>query len=57
MTTNDGTPIRATNDPWKAPMAVVQASAITMHSHPGRSGPNGVGCWSSAAIMPAMPLT
>ena len=29
MTTNDGTPISATNEPWNAPMIVVQASAIS----------------------------
>ena len=57
VTTNDGTPIRATNEPWNAPMIVVQASAIAMHSQPGRPGPAGAGFASSAAIMPATPLT
>ena len=57
VTTNDGTRIRATIEPWNRPIAVVHASAITMQSQPGRPGPSGVGCWSSAAIIPPTPLT
>jgi hypothetical protein len=55
VTTNDGTPISATIEPWKAPIAVVTRSAIRMQTRPGRCAP--VGSWSSATTTPAIPLT
>ncbi len=57
VTTNDGTPIRATNDPWSAPIAVVARIARAMQMYHARSGPRGSDSWSLATTTPAMPLT
>ena len=42
VTTNDGTPISATNDPWSAPIAVVARIAAAMQTHHVRSEPVGI---------------
>ena len=39
VTTNDGTPMSATNEPWNAPISAATPSARTIGQIPGRSWP------------------
>ena len=55
VTTNDGTPIRATIEPWKAPISVAARIARKMQTQPGQMAP--VGSCVSATTTPATPLT
>ena len=55
VTTNDGTPISATNEPWKAPIAVVVRIARKMQTYQGRAAP--FGRLALATTTPATPLT
>ena len=51
VTTNDGTPISATIEPWKAPISVVARIARKMQTYQGRCAP--FGSCASATTTPA----
>ena len=56
MTTNDGTPMKATNEPWKTPIRAPRPTAIRIARMPGNWWlvP---GSWSHATVTPATPAT
>ena len=54
VTTNDGTPIRATIEPWKAPISVAARIARKTQTNHGRLAP--FGSCVSATTTPATPL-
>ena len=55
MTTNAGTPMKATNEPWNAPISAHAATARRIAIEPGTSfEPSGR--VSFATTTPAMPL-
>jgi len=56
VTTNEGTPMNATNEPWKTPISAPAATAITIATSPGTWWfvP---GCCNQATITPTTPLT
>ena len=56
VTTNDGTPISATIEPWNAPIAVPTMIAARIAIRAGYSCPL-PGTWSCATTTPATPLT
>ncbi len=56
VTTNEGTPMSATTDPWKAPISMPATIAAKMQSSPGIwYEPSGT--WSCATTTPATPAT
>src|ERR1051325_612866 len=56
VTTKEGTPRKATNEPWNAPIAAPARIATRIASRPGIWWPLS-GIWSSAATTAARPLT
>ena len=56
VTTNDGTPTNATNDPCARPIAIPTARAMRIATIPGRSWFE-PGTWKYATATPAIPLT